>query len=251
MGGYENFMRRMKAGGTTYRDEQIENARMLVEQTFEDDPSYLVDGVKIWNTDRIIHPRIYEDKYRSSSPAQAKIQTRLEEPFYMGDVIPWTKHGYWLCINSNYLHGIQWEGTLSFCNHTVRFLSPLTGEVVEYPISVTNATQYGSGETEKQRIIIGTSQLLVDITYDEHTVLLDSGFRFLLDRNKKLPTAFKVTQADTITYSDSGEHGYIQLTVVEDQFNPKTDNKQEMIADFTNDPIGSGKELDEKTDLWL
>lgn len=251
MGGYENFMRRMNAGGTTYRDEQIENARMLVEQTFEDDPSYLVDGARIWNSDRIIHPRIYEDKHRASSPAQAKIMTRLNEPVYMGDVIPWTEHGYWLCIHSSNLHGIQWEGTLSFCNHVVRFRSPKTGEVVEYPISVSNATQSGSGETEKQRIIIGSSQLLVDISYDEHTVLLDSGFRFLLDRNKVLPTAYKVTQADTISYSDSGERGYIRLTVTEDQFNPKTDSKEEMIADYTDDPVGTGTEIAEKPDLWL
>ena len=251
MGGYENFMKRMNAGGTTYRDEQIENARMLVEQTFADDPSYIVDGVRVWNTDRVLHPRIYEDKYRASSPAQAKIQTLLSEPFYMGDVIPWTNHGYWLCINSNFLHGIQWEGTLSFCNHLVRFLSPRNGEIVEYPISVINATQYGSGETDKQRMSIGSSQLLVDITFDEHTVLLDSGFRFLLDRNREFPTAFKVTQADTVSYSDSGERGYIQLTVVEDQFNPKTDNKEQMIADYTSDPIGTGRELDDNPDRWL
>lgn len=257
MGGYKNFLLRMNAGGNTMRSEQIENALRLVDQTFKDDPSYVVDGVTIWNTDRVIHPRIYLNKYRSTSPAQASIQTQIHEPFYLGEVIPWPEHGYWLCVNSNNLHGIQWEGTLSFCNHIVKFYSPLTHEIVEYPISVINSTQYGSGETnkydDKTRMTIGTSQLLVYITYDKHTALLDSGFRFLLDRNKELPTAFKVTQADMISYSDGGDRGYIQLTVYEDTFNPKTDNKELMIANYTFDPVGTGEELKEAghENMWI
>lgn len=255
MGGYQNFIRRMKAGGFTMRDEQIENARHLLCQTFADDPSYIVDGAAVWNTDRVLHPRIYSNKYRSTSPAQANIQTLIEEPFYMGDVIHWCDHGYWMCVNVSNFHGIQWEGTLTFCNHKMRFLSPLTHQIAEYPISVLNATQYGSGETEKHgeglRMTIGTSQLIVYISFDEHTVLLDSGFRFLLDRNRVSPTAFKTTQADQISYSDAGEKGYIQLTVVEDQFNPKTDNKNLMIADYLFDSIGSGEELKNETDLWI
>ena len=45
MGGYQNFLRRMNAGGNTMRNEQIENALHLVRQTFADDPSYIPDGV--------------------------------------------------------------------------------------------------------------------------------------------------------------------------------------------------------------
>ena len=97
MGGYQNFLRRMNAGGNTMRNEQIENALHLVRQTFADDPSYIPDGVTVWNSERIIHPRIYTQRYRSTSPAQANIQTLIHEPIYMGDVIPWPKHGYWLC----------------------------------------------------------------------------------------------------------------------------------------------------------
>lgn len=255
LGGYQNFLTRMNAGGNTMRNEQIENALRLVNYTFADDPSYIPEGVTVWNTDRVIHPRIYTNKYRSTSPAQAKIQTLIREPFYMGDVIPWPGHGHWLCVHSNNLHGIQWEGTLSFCNHTVKFFSPLTHEIVEYPISVINSTQYGSGETErydhKIHMTIGTSQMIIYITYDEHTRLIDSGFRFLLDRNTEFPTAFQVKQADTVSYSDAGQRGYIHLTVAEDQFNPKTDNKELMIADYIFDPVGTGADLKDKTDLWL
>jgi len=245
----------MKAGGTTMRNEQLENALHLVRQTFADDPSYIPDGVTVWNTDRLIHPRIYSNKYRSTSPAQANIQTMIDEPFYMGDVIPWPDHGYWLCVNSNNLHRIQWEGTLTFCNYTVKFFSPLTNEIVEYPVSLINSTQYGSGETEryddKIHMIIGTSQMIMYISFDEHTRLIDSGFRFLIDRNLENPTAFEVKQADMVSYSDSGDKGYIHLTVAESPFDPKRDNKELMIADYVFDPVGTGEELKEKTDMWI
>lgn len=252
MGGFQNFLLRMNAGGNTMRGEQIENAMRLVQQTFADDPSYLVDGTTVYRTDRLIHPRIYLQKYRTTSPAQASIQTQIHEPFYMGDVIPWPEHGYWLCVESNNLHGIQWEGTLQFCNHKIKFYSPLTGELLEYPISLINATQYGSGETAKEYMKIGTSQLIVYISFDEHTALLDSGVRFLIDRNKELPSAFEIKQADTVSYSDGGQRGYIQFSVVESQFNSKTDNKDLMVADYYPDPVGSGKETqDEFNDSWI
>lgn len=252
MGGFQNFLLRMKSGGNSMRNEQIENAMQLVQQTFADDPSYVPDGVTIYNTDRLIHPRIYLHKYRTTSPAHASIQTQIHEPFYIGDVIPWPNHGYWLCVDVNNLHGIQWEGTLQFCNHNIKFLSPLNGEIVEYPISLFNSTQYGSGETAKEYIRIGTSQLILYITYDKHTILLDSGFRFLIDRNMKLPTAFEVKQTDTVSYSDNDQHGYIHLTVYENQYNPKTDNKELMIADYYSDPVGTGDELqEEQNNAWI
>ena len=61
MGGYQNFLRRMNAGGNTMRNEQIENSLHLVRYTFADDPSYIPDGVQVWNSERILHPRIYQE----------------------------------------------------------------------------------------------------------------------------------------------------------------------------------------------
>ena len=255
MGGFKNFLLRMQSGGNSMRGEQIENAIRLVQQTFADDPSYIVDGVTVYHTDRLIHPRIYLHKYRATSPAQANIQTQIHEPFYVGDVIPWPDHGYWLCIESNNLHGIQWEGTLQFCNYSVNFRSPLNGEIIKYPISAINATQYGSGETyhydDELKMVVGTSQMIIYIPFDEHTIKIDSGFRFLIDRNTENPTVFMVAQADTISYSDNGNHGYIALTVYEDQFNPLTDNKELMVADYTRNPIADHDDIADSNDVWI
>lgn len=255
MGGYANFIKRMNAGGNTMRTEQIENSIRQVVQTFADDPSYVPEGASIINTDRIIYPRIYEEKYRSTSPAHAKIMTKNCDPFYMGDVINWPNHGNWLCLNVNNLHGIQYEGTLAYCNYTIKFKSPLNGEILSYPVSLINATQYGSGETDKfddkLRMTVGTSQLIVYITFDEHTCLLDNGVRFLIDRNPKHPTAFRITQADSVSYSDGNDHGYICLTVYEDQFNPKLDDIHEMVADYRDNFPNTLPEIHDDNENWL
>ena len=253
MGGYENFRMRMETGGSTQRTEVINNTQRLLEFTFADDPSYIEEGVTIYGTNRVIKPRINQQKFRLTSPFQASFQTLLHEPVYLGDVIPWPNRGYWICVESQNFHGMNWEGTLQFCNFFVRFLSPLSGEIIEYPVSMQNATQYGSGESPKPMMTLGSSQHLVSITCDEHTSLLKSGQRFLLDKNVVNPTAYRVTQIDTTSFAggDVGSHGYLQLTVVEDRFNEKTDNRHEMIADMYKDETASGDSLHEQPDKWI
>ena len=50
MGGYQNFLRRMNAGGNMMRNEQIHNALHLLQEIFADDPSYIPAGVTVWNS---------------------------------------------------------------------------------------------------------------------------------------------------------------------------------------------------------
>ena len=261
MGGYGNFIKRMNAGGTTMRTEQIENGRKLLEATFADDPSYLPNGAKIWYTDRKIYPRIYQHSFKTTLPDTAQIQTMIDDPFYVGDIIPWGKdNGYWLCTSLVNLHGMNWEGTLTFCNSYLKFKSPIDGTIREYPVPMYNATQYGSGENseyvtfqrERQRMItIGAEAHIMLLMKDEHTIALDNGSRFLLDANKENPTAYRLTQMDTTSFQNN-EHGYLRLYIVEDPLNRKTDDTENMVADMWEDEVGNNEEVHEPgNDLWL
>lgn len=252
MSGYANFLKRMNAGGRTMREEQIENSCRLLDMTFTDDPSYVAEGTPIWYSDRVIHPRIYDYKWKSTTPFQATIQTQLYEPIYLGDVFKWNDdNGYWMCVGVHNLHGIQWEGTLQFCNFRLKFLSPNTGEIREYPVSMYNATQYGTGETERDLITIGSSAHIIYLSCDEHTLLLDNGHRFLIDKNLCMPTAYKVTQVDTSSYAAGDSHGFLRLYVLEDQYNPKTDDKENMIADMWTNTAGDTSSIVHEEDKWI
>ena len=242
----------MNAGGTTMRSEQIENAQRLLEQTFIDDPSYVVVGTPVWYSDRILHPRIYDYKWKSTTPFQATIQTLIKEPIYLGDVIKWSEdNGYWMCVGVENLHGVNWEGTLHFCNFRLKFISPKTGEIREYPICMFNATQYGTGEERRDMITIGSSAHIIYLTCDEHTILLDNGSRFLIDKNLKLPTAYQLTQMDTSSFAAGDKNGFLRLYVLEDQFNPKTDDAINMIANAWEDKINNANELKASEDKWI
>ena len=118
------------------------------------------------------------------------------------------------------------------CRVALKFISPISGEVAEYPVYSVNSTQYGSGETVRSQMRIGSAQQLIYIPYNDETVLIDSGARFLIDKNKSDPTAFRLTQVDTSSYSCGEDDGLIQWTIVETQRDDKTDNIELMVADY-------------------
>ena len=119
-----------------------------------------------------------------------------------------------------------------FCNYKINFISDISGEIVSYPVHMKNATQYNSGETAREQETIGSSKFLIFIPYNEETIKIDHGKRFLIDKNQDNPTAFEITQVDTISHNFDDDFAVIRWTLVESQFNPKTDNKELMIADY-------------------
>ena len=139
---------------------------------------------------------------------------------------------YWIVAtlpdnNQMYEKAILWQ-----CKFSIRFVSPITGDVVEYPVYSVNSTQYGSGETQRSYMKIGTSQQLTYIPFNEETIMLECGARFLIDKNKKAPTAYRLTQVDTSSYSCGEDDGLLQWTLVESQRDEKTDDVELMVADY-------------------
>lgn len=153
---------------------------------------------------------------------------------------------YWIVSTLPDNNGIYEKAILWKCKYTLHFVSPITGEVVDYPIYNINSTQYGTGESNKTNISVGDAQHLVYIPYNEETILIDDRFRFLMDRNRQNPTAYRITQVDPLSYAVGGENedGLIQWTVQETPFNAETDSKELMVADYFKDIIGDGERED-------
>lgn len=147
------------------------------------------------------------------------------------------KGAYWLVSAFPDNNGLYEKAVLWKCKHTLRFISPLTGEVVEYPVYNVNSTQYGTGESRREHITVGDAQHLIYIPYNEETILIDDQFRFIMDRNRVRPTVYRVTQVDTTSYAvgSENEDGLLQWSVLQTQFNPRTDSAELMIADYYAD----------------
>jgi len=132
--------------------------------------------------------------------------------------------------NRIYEKAVLWK-----CKHIIRFISPVSHEIVEYPVFSTNSTQYGTGEQEKKHITIGEDQHLVYIPYNDETIMLDDRFRFIMDKNKANPTVYRITRVDTVSYAVGSEYvndGLIQWSVLQTPFNEATDNRDLMIANY-------------------
>lgn len=143
--------------------------------------------------------------------------------------------------NRIYEKAVLWK-----CKHSIRFISPISGEIVEYPVYSTNSTQYGTGEKVKTNIAVGDDQHLVYIPYNEETILLDDHFRFIMDKNKVNPTVYRITRVDSVSYavgSENQEDGLIQWAVVETQFDDARDSRDLMIANYFKPSTGEDSTL--------
>lgn len=127
-----------------------------------------------------------------------------------------------------------YEKTIMFyCNYNIKFISDASGKVTMYPVYMKNATQYNSGETARVQETIGSSKFLIYIPCNFETIKIDHGKRFLIDRNAYNPTAFEISQVDTVSYNyDNSNLGVLRWTVVESQYNAETDSKELMVADY-------------------
>jgi hypothetical protein len=136
----------------------------------------------------------------------------------------------WLVCSLPDNNGIYEKAIMWHCKHSIRFESPLTGDVVEYPVYSINSTQYGTGESPRDMMTVPDSQRLIYLPYNEETVLLDNGARFLIDKNKAHPTAWRLTRVDSESYACGEDDGLLQWALIEDQTRG-SDDTSGMVAD--------------------
>lgn len=217
MSAMGSFRKRMAATGGDLRDERVTAFQRQLAESWRDDPSYEPDGVLLYGSDPLVtlYPRVFERKDPVVSTPSIQFQTLINESFACGDVFTFSDGGQWMCSYKPNTHGLYHQGTIVYCNYVMRFVSPITGDAIEWPAALMNATQYNSGETGGQQLTFGSSQHIVLISLNAHTVPLDHGFRFLIDRNPVHPTAYKITQVDP-TNNYKGKSGVLRWIVVED-----------------------------------
>ncbi len=234
--------------------------RPLFQSGFEDDEfwAYGQDGFDELLASAIGTDVLLYDKTIASTPlpARAIVQQKVSDTYASSTVRQilcriGTLHcgqyvrcegALWLVSGLPDNNRVYEKAVLWKCNHTLRFLSPVTGEIVEYPIHSTNATQYGDGEANKPNMSIGDDKILVYLPYNEETIPIDNGFRFIMDKNRDKPSVYTVTRVDSTSFAvgvEKFEDGLVQWMVLQSQFNEVTDSREEMIADYYKPSDGS------------
>lgn len=235
---------RMKLDGNSIRQSKINDAKRLMENQLETDPSYNEYFV-VWeygvDIDNFVEQpiKLYNRKYSSANGYTVQFETLIDRTIPIGTVLYDTDEQiYYLCTESFNKDKILNNGKLTRCNNFLRWQDD-SGKIFEYPVFDINSTQYNSGVQGDKVMTLGSTQHMLTITADENTIALEHDKRFFSDRNTKHPTVFKLTQNDTTALNY--DKGLLHLTITEDEYNPNTDSIENWLCDYikpkTNQPI--------------
>lgn len=230
----------MQISGSSIRNENIINSRILLQETFEDDAS-LRPNVYFWELGvnkndytNNVKIRMYDRKYSAANGCLIKFQTLIEDKVEIGDILyDSDSDEYLICTESFNIDDIHWQGRFTLCNWILKWQDS-NGRILEYPCYDSNTTQYNSGESPNKLFTIGSSQHALILPYDENTVILSNPQRFFLDKSTINPTSFMVTQNDNTSHN-YGSKGLVKLTVMECANNNATDRFDLGICDYISE----------------
>lgn len=237
---------RMKLDGSSIRQSKINNAKRLMENQLETDPSYNEYFV-VWeygvDTDNFVEQpiKLYNRKYSSANGYTVQFETLIDRTIPIGTVLYDTDEQiYYLCTESFNKDKILNNGKLTRCNDFLKWQDD-SGKVFEYPVFDINSTQYNSGVQGDKVMTLGSTQHMLTITADENTIVLEHDKRFFSDRNIKHPTVFKLTQNDTTALNY--DKGLLHLTITEDEYNPDTDSIENWLCDYFKPKVSQPIEI--------
>lgn len=169
-----------------------------------------------------------------------KIKSLPDERFDLGDIVNWNGVNY-IIYKMDADRRIQSKGRMYECNMKLRWKNA-NGDIIERVGKGEDATKYGEGTEGTFRLRIGEFQLKILIRLDEETALIRRDDRFIIDADDSVPTmaengimpnVYRVSRRNVTTGTfpqDGTQHGYVEITLVEDQFVAGVDDVENMIA---------------------
>lgn len=136
----------------------------------------------------------------------------------------------WLIMNEPSDNCIYDKCVLHQCNYVLKWQLS-NRDIVYYPSCIENASQYNAGEEGNKTLVLGYNQIMVYLSMDEISVLINREQRMFVDYNTVCPVPYRVTRHDTVCYS-YGRSRVLCLVMTEDQYNPDTDSIEEWLCDY-------------------
>ena len=177
-----------------------------------------------------------------------RIKSLPDERFELGDIVNWNGTNY-IIYKMDADRRIQSKGRMYECNMSLRWKNN-RGEIIERVGKGEDATKYGEGTEGSFRLRIGEFQLKIIVRLDEETVLIRRDDRFMIDAdafyeamadNNVLPNVYRVSRRNVVTGTfpqDGKQNGYVEITLVEDQFVAGLDDIENRIAPRVSSMLG-------------
>ena len=221
---------RIKQSGVTLYDEQVKDAKDILEWGFQDDIAYN-KNIVVYETNRKIPIKMFDQKYTASYGFTSKFLSPHDTQVDLGALIYDTKkEEYWLCIESYDVSGIHIEGKLGKCSRFIKW-QDCNGNIQKIPVISRNATQYNNGEYKDEKVTLGSDQIMLYTQLNECTKVLDHGKKFFIDQNLNNPSVYELTKPDTANYSYMGK-GMISLMLTERPYSPTKEELELGICNY-------------------
>lgn len=172
--------------------------------------------------DLIITPTKEQNKFT--------VFARPGDELKIGDILYWNKL-HWLMTDIAFDDDIYTTGTMVRCNRQIAWMNE-RGQIIKRWCLTTKP--YTANVETGQVVSVLKGKYDVKLPYDQDTIDVPIGKRFMLDIVGGKPMCYKLDFADVNTnkYSDI-DGGFIEWNLTSDQFNKDTDNVASMICDFT------------------
>lgn len=186
-----------------------------------------------------------------------RIKSLPDDRVDLGDIVNWNGVNY-IVYKMDADRRIQSKGKMYECNVTLRWKNK-DGDIIERVGKGEDATKYGEGTEGTFRLRIGKFQLKVLLTLDAETVLINRDDRFIVDaeqfkdifqENDIMPNAYKVSRRNVTTGTFSNK-GYVEITLVEDQYVAGQDDLENWIAPNVGTMVRDNSESDIEEEDWL
>lgn len=214
---------------TSQKQTALRNSITRINRDFNKTINWETAIVSEQNMELLITP--------GSNATNKKIKTRPQEHIYLGQIVSWA-NTYWLITELDFDQQICCIGEMEQCNTILRWQDEERNICSAYAVA-EDATKYGEGiqDTVFMQTPYFVLKLKVPINQDTSKIVRDK--RFLLGKFGSAGelTSYVVTRVNRITgtydlENQNLEHGYIEVTLSEDQLRPDVDNIDLGIADY-------------------
>lgn len=222
---YDLYNKRLTLHGNTQRERNIYDLKHEIQSDLPNNPSYkevVINGVQ----SSIVVKKTQNNKIY-------EFQAMPNTMMYVGMIIE-MKNCPYMVISTNKDDEVYMSGKIQECNKFIKWIERETGEIRSSYAIKTNATQYNSGEWHGEILTVGNAQHRLWLPCNKETLLLDNGYRLMIDKSKINPRVYTISQRDTSTHNDlsNEEYGIVEFMLSETTFDKNTDSAEYMIADY-------------------
>lgn len=155
---------------------------------------------------------------------------------------------YWLIVGVVDNNKVYEKAILALCNYLITWQDD-TGKVIQRWANIVNASQYNNGEYMVKYYTVRSDQLLVSISDDKDSLMLDSSTRFIVDKRCKI---YAQNMGSNVTVDTSNPVLTYHITRINNTIYDYQDSGHiELMLDQDEQHEGDGYYVIDGTGYWL